>query len=156
MPVSTYHKLWLQEIGEDGAAAYVFPSYSCGYLRQQHNVKGNGTINIHVFSFTHSWHYSLCASCVTAKTPNTLVCKKSTKCGSVKLLVIWNTQHLLNLFVGCHLGRLHNTAGEQLEKADALTATNSNLITLSITFTHHSRSPSQLLTDISCPCGILS
>lgn len=57
--------------------------------------------------------------------------------------IIWNTQYLWNLFVGSHTGRLHNTARKnKLEKADALTATNCNLITLSITFTQHSRSPS--------------
>lgn len=49
--------------------------------------------------------------------------QKVNKMGTVKLQVIWNIQHLLNLFVGCHLGRLHNTAREnKLEKADALTA----------------------------------
>lgn len=95
-------------------------------------------LSVNVFCFTHGWHYSLCASCVTAKTPDALVCRKSTKHGSTKLQGFWNTQRLLNLPVGCHLGRLHYAVREnKLRKADALTATNWNLITLSITFPHH-------------------
>lgn len=102
-------------------------------------MRGNTVISKSVFCFTHGWHYSLGASCFTATTPDTLVFKKSTKCGSMKLQVVWNIQSLLNLLVACHLGRLCNTAREnKLKKADALTATNWNLITLPITFPHHS------------------